>query len=147
MGFHISISLTRCRDDPPKMAIKGSTTFSNDEALDDTSQADLTESQNTPVDESPCSATDVQNTSGKRKTDGKCGSKSKRSRRDVKEPSGAPEWQSRFIEMWERSMEEDNARFERSDQMLFREAQNKQMEQTNAILSGFKDIFKDLALK
>lgn len=39
-------------------------------------------------------------------------------------------------------MEEDNTRYERSTEM-FSEAQNKQMEQTNAILAGFKDIFKD----
>ena len=43
-------------------------------------------------------------------------------------------------------MEEDNARYEGSAEM-FREAQNKQMEQTNAILAGFKDIFKDLVSK
>ena len=43
-------------------------------------------------------------------------------------------------------MEEDNARCERSAEM-FREVQNKQMEQTNAILAGFKDIFKDFASK
>ena len=51
-----------------------------------------------------------------------------------------------FFEMWECSMEEDNARYERSGEM-FPEAQNKQMEQTNAILVGFQDIFKDLASK
>ena len=43
-------------------------------------------------------------------------------------------------------MEQDNARFERSAEM-FREAQSRQMEETNAILAGFKDIFKDLASK
>ena len=37
-------------------------------------------------------------------------------------------------------------RYERSAEM-FREAQNRQMELTNAILAGFKDIFKDLASK
>ena len=66
-------------------------------------------------------------------------------RRDAPE-SGAAEWQSTFIEMWERSMAQDNARFERSAQM-FRDAQSRQTEQTNAILAGFKDIFKDLASK
>lgn len=66
-------------------------------------------------------------------------------RRDAPE-SGAAEWQSTFFEMWERSMAQDNARFERSAQM-FRDAQSRQMEQTNAILAGFKDIFKDLASK
>ena len=48
--------------------------------------------------------------------------------------------------MWERSVEEENAHFERSAKMFW-EAQNRQMEQTNAILAGFKDIFKDLASK
>ena len=42
-------------------------------------------------------------------------------------------------------MEEDNARYERSAEM-FREQTNN-MEQTNNILAGFKDIFKDLAQK
>ena len=39
-------------------------------------------------------------------------------------------------------MEQDNARFERSAEM-FRDAQSRQMAQTNAIV----DIFKDLASK
>ena len=43
-------------------------------------------------------------------------------------------------------MEQDNARFERSAEM-FRDAKSRQMEQTNAILAGLKDIFKDLASK
>ena len=51
-----------------------------------------------------------------------------------------------FIEMWEQSMKQDNARFERSAEM-FRKAQSRQMEETNAIFAGFKDIFKDLASK
>ena len=50
--------------------------------------------------------------------------------------------QSSFIEMCEKSMEQDNARFEWSAEM-FRDAQSRQMEQTNAIV----DIFKDLASK
>ena len=53
--------------------------------------------------------------------------------------------QSSFIEMCEKSREQDNARFERSAEM-FRDhgdAQSRQMEQTNAIV----DIFKDLASK
>ena len=70
----------------------------------------------------------------------------KRKRRDIKDGGIAPELQSRFFEMWEQSLEEDNTRYERSAEM-FREAQNRQMEQTNAILAGFKDIFKDLASK
>ena len=50
------------------------------------------------------------------------------------------------MEMWEPSIQEGKDRFERSAE-IFREAQNKQMEQTNAILAGFKDIYEDLASK
>ena len=50
------------------------------------------------------------------------------------------------MEMWEKSTEQDNARFEHSAEM-YCDAQNRQMEQTNAILAGFKDIFKDLVSK
>ena len=50
------------------------------------------------------------------------------------------------MEMCEQSMEQDNTRFERSEEM-FREARSRQMEQTNAILAGCTDIFKDLASK
>ena len=71
--------------------------------------------------------------------------KGKRRRRDVPE-SSTQDWQSSFIEMWEKSMEQGNARFKRSAEM-FHDAQSRQMEQTNTILAGFKDIFKDLASK
>ena len=66
--------------------------------------------------------------------------------RKERRESTTPDWQSSFIEMFEKSMEQDNARFERSAEM-FRDAQSRQMEQTNAILAGLKDIFKDLASK
>ena len=46
--------------------------------------------------------------------------------------------QSSFIEMCEKSMEQENARFERSAEM-FRDAQSRQMEQTNAIVDIFKN--------
>ena len=49
------------------------------------------------------------------------------------------------MEMWKRSIEQDNERFESSAEM-FCEAQNKQMDQTNALFTGFKDIFR-LAVK
>ena len=130
--------------DPSKMAIEGSTTFPNGESGASNAAADVTEiSRNSSIEETPSTATDI---GEKRKTDEKSRSKVKRKRRDVKDGGVAPEWQSKFFEMWERSMEEDNGRYERSAEM-FREAQNKQMEQTNAILAGFKDIFKDLASK
>ena len=38
-----------------------------------------------------------------------------------------------------KSIEQDYARFERSAEM-FRDAQNRQMEQTNTKIAGFKDI-------
>ena len=60
-------------------------------------------------------------------------------RREVRLQTGM---QRSFIEMCEKSMEQDNARFERSAEM-FRDAQSRQMEQTNAIV----DIFKDLTSK
>ena len=63
----------------------------------------------------------------------------KRKRRDIKDGGIAPELQSRFFKMWERSIEEDNARYERSAEM-FHEAQNRHMEQSNNILAGFKDL-------
>lgn len=130
MGHHDSV-------DPSKMAIEGSTTFANGESGASNAALDVTEiSMNSSIEETPSMATDI--------GDEKSRSKVKRKRREVKDGGVAPEWQSKFFEMWERSMEEDNARYERSAEM-FCEAQNKQMEQTNAILAGFKDIFKDLA--
>ena len=56
------------------------------------------------------------------------------------------EWHTSFLQLMEQSLEHDSIRFERSTEML-RESQRNQMEQTNAILVGFKDIFKDLVSK
>lgn len=129
--------------DPSKMAIEGSATFASGESGASSAAADETGiSMSSSIEETPSTATDI----GERRKTDESRSKVKRKRRDVKDGGIAPEWQSRFFEMWERSMEEDNARYERSAEM-FREAQNRQMEQTNAILAGFKDIFKDLASK
>ena len=131
--------------DPSKMTIEGSATFASGKSDTSSAVADETgiSMNSSIIEETPSTATDI---GEKRKTDEKSRSKVKRKRPDVKDGSIAPDWQSRFFEMWERSMEEDNARYERSAEM-FREAQNRQTEQTNAILAGFKDIFKDLASK
>ena len=51
-----------------------------------------------------------------------------------------------FKEMWERSQQQENERFEKCIEMIER-TQKLQMEQTNAIVSGFKDLFKDLPQK
>ena len=128
--------------DPSKMAIEGSSTLISEPSVNDASQ---NESESEP----PNDVTEVKESSVKRKAEKskqeKSGRKGKRRERDVPE-STTQDWQSSFIEMWEQSMEQDNARFERSAEM-FREAQNRQIEQTNGILAGFKDIFKDLASK
>lgn len=130
-----------------QMAIEGSSTFTSESSVNDTSH---NESVNVSLDESEPAddVTGVQKSSEKRKAEKeqeKSGHKGKRRRRDISE-STTQYWQSSFKEMWEKSMEQDNARFERSAEM-FHDAQNRQMEQTNAILAGFKDIFKDLVSK
>ena len=148
--FDVSDEVMGHRDsiDPSKMAIEGSSTFTSEPSVNDALQ---NESVNVALDESepPDEVTEVQKSSVKRKAEKnkqeKSEHKGKRRRRDVPE-SSTQDWQSSFTEMWEKSMEQDNARFERSAEM-FRDAQSMQMEQTNAILAGFTDIFKDLASK
>ena len=131
---------------PTKMAVEGSSIFTSTEQ-----KGGSVESEDVPEESSPPASNPSAN-SGKKKADDKPAEKScrkgKRRRRDEPEPSGssAGEFQTAFMEMWKRSIEQDNERFERSAEM-FREAQNKQMDQTNAILTGFKDIFKDLLSK
>ena len=51
-----------------------------------------------------------------------------------------------FKEVWERSQQQESERFEKSIEMIER-TQKLQMEQTNAIVSGFKDFFKDILQK
>ena len=51
-----------------------------------------------------------------------------------------------FKEVWERSQQQESERFEKSIEMIER-TQKLQMEQTNAIVRGFKDFFKDLLQK
>jgi len=130
--------------DPSKMAIEGSSTFS----AEDDDDASVVENENLSFDDAEETSAEisVQRSSEKRKaeTQEKSGCKGKRRRRDVPTENKTTDWQTTFVEMWERSMEQDNAQFERSAEM-FQESQNRQMEQTNAILAGFKDIFKDLA--
>ena len=117
--------------DPSKMAIERSSTFTSEPSVNVASQ---NESESEPPDD----LAEVQESSVKRKAEKnkqeKSGRKGKRRRRDVPE-STTQDWQSSSSEMWEQSMVKDNARFERSGEM-FREAQSRQMEQTNAILAG-----------
>ena len=97
--------------DPSKMTIEGSATFASGKSGASSAAADETGiSMNSSIEETPSTATDI---GEKRKTDEKSRSKVKRKRPDVKDGSIAPEWQSRFFETWELSMEEDNARYEK----------------------------------
>lgn len=50
---------------------------------------------------------------------------------------------SALKEMWEKSLQQENERFEKSMKM-FQENQKMQMEQTASLLSGFKDLMKYL---
>jgi len=136
----------RDSSDPSKMAIEGSSTFS----AEDDDNASVVENENLSFDDAEETSEEisVQRSSKKREAEmqEKSGRKGKRRRRDVPAENKTTDWQTTFVEMWERSLEQDNARFERSAEM-FQESQNRQMEQTNAILAGFKDIFKDFASK
>ena len=128
---------------PTKMAVEGSSIFTSTEQ-----KGGSVESEDVPEESSP-TASNPSADSGKKKADDKPAEKScrkgKRRCRDEPEPSGssAGEFQTAFMEMWKRSIEQDNGRFERSAEM-FRKAQNKEMDQTNARLT---DIFKDTLSK
>ena len=90
--------------DPSKMAIEGSATFANGENGASSAAADVTGMvMNSSIEETPSTVTDI---GEKRKTDGKSRSKVKRKRRDVKDGGIAPDWQTKFFEMWQRSMED-----------------------------------------
>ena len=79
------------------MAIEGSSTFTSEPSVNDASK---NESESEPPDD----ATEVQESSVKRKAEKnkqeKSGRKGKRRGRDVPE-STTQDWQSSFIEMWE----------------------------------------------
>ena len=128
--------------DPSKMAIEGSSTFASEDSSNSSASPTLQESGNDTeenLDDEQPTATGMK----RKATD-----KSAKSARKGKKGRDLPqtEWQTSFLQLMERSLEQDSIRFERSTEML-RESQRNQMEQTNAILAGFKDIFKDLASK
>ena len=72
------------------------------------------------------------------KKSGKSSRKVKRRRKD-----SDSDWQERFENMWERSLEQEREGRE-STQQIIRESLRSEMEQTNAIMAGFKDIFQNL---
>ena len=111
--------------DPSKMAIEGPSTFASEHSSNTSPSPQLQESANDT--EENLDADELQDVTGtKRKATDKSAksARKQRKRRDEQQT----EW------------------FERSTEML-RESQRNQIEQTNAILVGFKDIFKDLASK
>ena len=128
--------------DPSKMAIEGSSTFASEDGGNTSASPTLQESGN---DTEENLDDDLQAATGmKRKATDKSAKSARKGkkRRDEQQT----EWQTSFLQLMERSLEQDSIRFERSTEML-RESQRNQMEQTNAILVGFKDIFKDLISK
>ena len=128
--------------DPSKMAIEGSSTFASEDGSNTSASPTSQESGN---DTEENLDDDLQAATGmKRKATDKSAKSARKGkkRRDEQQT----EWQTSFLQLMERSLEQDSIRFERSTEML-RESQRNQMEQTNAILGGFKDIFKDLISK
>ena len=128
--------------DPSKMAIIGSSTFTSEPSSSAVNDALQIESVNVSLNETgtPNDVTEVQKSGEKRKAE-----KISRIKVGTKAKEGG-EIKSQTGRVWEKSMEQDNARFERSAEM-FRDTQSRQMEQTRAILAGFKDILKDLVSK
>lgn len=132
--------------DPSKMAIEGSSMFSSEESSPSlSSQGNVDDTENTEGDEE--TATPNEGGQGvKRKATDKLAKSSRKGKKKRDEQTETAEWQTSFRQLMERSMELENLRFKRSTAM-FQESQRMQMDQTNAILAGFKDIFKDLASK
>ena len=128
--------------DPSKMAIEGSSTFASEDSSNTSPSPQLQESGNGTEENLD---DELQAAAGmKRKATDKSAKSARKGkkRRDEQQT----EWHTSFLQLMERSLEQDSIRFERSTEML-RESQRNQMEQTNAILAGFKDIFKDLVSK
>ena len=130
--------------DPSKMAIEGSSTFASEDSSNTSASPTLQESGNDVDTEENLDDEQPAATGMKRKATDKSAKSARKGkkRRDEQQT----EWQTSFLQLMERSLEQDSIRFERSTEML-RESQRNQMEQTNAILAGFKDIFKDLTSK
>lgn len=71
------------------------------------------------------------------------GKESKKRKRGRSNEANGTDDLSALKEMWEKSLQQENERFEKSMKM-FQENQKMQMEQTACLLSGFKDLMKDL---
>ncbi|KXJ07911.1 Trihelix transcription factor ASIL2 [Exaiptasia diaphana] len=125
--------------DPDKMELEGSSVFGEEPSTPSTSNCS-SDADSPKSDTRKKEDKDTTPTTGKGK-----GRKSTRKRPRDSEEEGQ-EWDEKFLQMWEKSIKEDNAHFERCME-TFQESQNKQMQQTNEILKGFQGIFKDLSKK
>lgn len=70
----------------------------------------------------------------------------KRARGRKRKRDDMPDAESDFLKMWVQSLEAEAQRFERC-MMMQQQMQQQQMQQNAALLSGFKDIFKELSKK
>ena len=141
MGYRDSV-------DPAKMEIESSSFMPS--ALDAHSTPQIISSGAREREESAAGATSLENEDrpstsagvklGCKEVRGKESRKRKRGKRD--EANGTDDL-STFKEMWEKSLQQENERFEKSMKM-FQENQQMQMEQTASLLTGFKDLLKDL---
>ena len=138
MGYRDSV-------DPAKMEIESSSFIPKSSVASSTPQlisssaASAASSEN---EDRPSTSAGVKR--GINQVHGKESRKKKRGKSE--EAKGTDDWSAGFKEMWEKSLQLENERFEKSMKM-FEENQKMQMEQTASLLSGFKDIMKDLMKK
>ncbi|XP_068756548.1 uncharacterized protein [Montipora capricornis] len=116
--------------DPSRMQIESTATFSCSSS--DSSETSLSRSSESK---------EVQSAVENRKMCEKSGKSSRKVKRRREDSDS--DWQERFENMWERSLEQEREGRE-STQQIIRESLRSEMEQTNAIMAGFKDIFENL---
>lgn len=105
--------------------------------------ASESDEQEKPTDEnSESPPTDTASTSStlSEKTGGKSIQRQKRGRKRKLESGDQT---AGFQQMWEKSLQQDNERFKKCMDMM-QESQKLQMEQTDKMMSGFKELFKEL---
>ena len=141
MGYHDSV-------DPAKMEIESSSFMPSASNANSTPQIissgakereeSATGAASSVNEDRPLTSAGVKR--GCKEVRGKESQKRKRGKSD--EANGTDDL-SALKEMWEKSLQQENERFEKSMKM-FQENQKMQMEQTASLLSGFKDLMKDL---
>ena len=125
--------------DPSRMQIESTAAFS-------CSSSDSSESKEVQSDDENSSSSSTSKQEKKTAVENrKMCEKSGKSSRKVKRrrEDSDSDWQERFENMWERSLEQEREGRE-STQQIIRESLRSEMEQTNAIMAGLKDIFQNL---